>query len=74
MDFITEVLIKFLTYVAIISCVTVILVITFYRFSEEEIEKRKFKRHLKRERKEKIRLGIIRINKNDPYGEEDWTT
>jgi hypothetical protein len=25
------------------------------------------------ERKRKIKLGIIRITKNDPYGEEDWS-
>ena len=42
-----------------------------YNWRERQI-KRLQKGILRKERKEKIRLGIIRISKNDPYGEENW--
>jgi len=41
----------------------------FKRFVLRMIQRRKFRK----ERERKIKLGIIKITPEDPYGEEDWT-
>jgi hypothetical protein len=39
---------------------------------KEHIQKRVERKRLLKIREEKIKLGIIKISKDDPYGEEDW--
>jgi len=53
-------------FLIIMSIVSGIMEISFY------IKRLKKRKQFKEERKEKIKLGIIKITKNDPYGEEDW--
>ncbi len=40
---------------------------------DKKLKIRKQKNKILKERNIKIKLGIIKINKDDPYGEEDWT-
>ena len=42
-----------------------------YNMREKAI-KRVERKIIREDRKEKIKLGIIRISKNDPHGEENW--
>ena len=39
---------------------------------KNRIKNRKEYLRLLKDRDRKIKLGIIKINKEDPYGEEDW--
>ena len=50
----------------------VILITKIDIWIKNRIKNRKEYLRLLKDRDRKIKLGIIKINKEDPYGEEDW--
>jgi energy-converting hydrogenase Eha subunit H len=66
----------FLVFIAFISNFIEFSGLSWIRDIKIKIEDRREKRWVKkielRERKQKIKLGIIKISSLDPYGEEDW--
>lgn len=70
-DFYEKLVIFFIYFAPIFN--TILISYLFVSLIIDHIIKSKKEKEIKEERKQKIKKGIIKISKIDPYGEEDWS-